>query len=117
MPRLVTNGPSGSTILVVDDQESALEATRVLLTREGNRVLAAASGDEALKLLAQHDVQLILVDYCMPTMSGTELIKAIRARDPYVQIVLQTGFAGPKPPRTLLAELDIQGYHNKADGP
>ena len=38
-------------------------------------------------------------------------------RDEFVQIVMQTGFAGPKPPRTLLAELDIQGYHNKADGP
>src|SRR5258708_498240 len=101
MPRLVTASRAGSSILVVDDQEGALEATRVLLEREGHRVIACASGDEALGMLTDHPVQLILVDYCMPTMSGPDLIRAIRERDPYVQIVLQTGFAGPKPPRTL----------------
>jgi signal transduction histidine kinase len=117
MPRLPRNGTSESTILVVDDQEDALCATRALLEREGHRVVPCATGAEALTALAANDVQLILVDYCMPSMSGPELIAAIRARDRYVQIVLQTGFAGQKPPRTLLAELDIQGYHNKADGP
>src|SRR5689334_8162918 len=117
MPRLSRNGTSENTILVVDDQEDALGATRALLEREGHRVLPCATGADALAALAVNDVQLVLVDYCMPTMSGPELIAAIRARDRYVQIVMQTGFAGQKPPRTLLAELDIQGYHNKADGP
>jgi signal transduction histidine kinase len=117
MPRLATSGRSGSTVLVVDDQEDALDATRVLLEREGHRVLRCTNGEEALATLASSDVQLILVDYCMPMMNGADLIRAIRARDRYVQIVLQTGYAGPRPPRTLLAELDIQGYHNKADGP
>jgi signal transduction histidine kinase len=117
MPRLRRNGPSDNTILVVDDQEDALGATQALLEREGHRVLPCATGAEALTRFAANDVQLVLVDYCMPTMSGPELIAAIRERDEFVQIVMQTGFAGPKPPRTLLAELDIQGYHNKADGP
>jgi signal transduction histidine kinase len=41
----------------------------------------------------------------------------VRRLDPYVQIILQTGYAGEHPPRTLLAELNIQGYHDKTDGP
>src|SRR5205814_5963852 len=36
---------------------------------------------------------------------------------PFVQIILQTGYAGEEPPRVMLAELDIQGYHDKADDP
>lgn len=117
MPRLPASARSGSTILVVDDQDDALEAASVLLEGEGHEVLRCSTGQAALAVLAEHDVHLVLVDYCMPTMSGEELIQTIRARDRYVQIVLQTGYAGPRPPRQLLVELDIQGYHNKGDGP
>ena len=46
-----------------------------------------------------------------------EFVERVRSIDPYVQIILQTGYAGDHPPRTLLAALDIQGYHDKADGP
>jgi signal transduction histidine kinase len=50
-------------------------------------------------------------------MNGEELVHAIRERDSDVQIVLQTGYAGEKPPREMLRLLDIQGYHDKTDGP
>jgi signal transduction histidine kinase len=53
----------------------------------------------------------------MPRMTGGDLVREIRTFDPYVQIILQTGYAGEKPPRAMLAELDIQGYHDKADDP
>jgi signal transduction histidine kinase len=44
-------------------------------------------------------------------------VEQVRTVDPYVQIILQTGYAGENPPRALLAALDIQGYHDKTDGP
>jgi len=53
----------------------------------------------------------------MPVMSGEELIRRVRERDSLVQIVLQTGYAGEKPPREMLRRLAIQGYHDKSDGP
>jgi signal transduction histidine kinase len=109
--------PSGHVVLVVDDQEETLASVRQLLEREGHRVLTAQSADEALALFGAHDVHLLLVDYFMPRVTGEELVRAIRRFDPYVQIILQTGYAGEKPPRQMLAELDIQGYHDKADGP
>src|SRR5262249_53495581 len=59
----------------------------------------------------------VIVDYFMPRMSGEGLIQEIRKLDEEVQILLQTGYAGEKPPREMLRVLDIQGYHDKAEGP
>ena len=109
--------PTGRTILVVDDQVDTLASVRMLLEREGHRVLTGEGGSAALALLGVEPVQLALVDYFMPVMSGEELIRRVRVRDSLVQIVLQTGYAGEKPPREMLRRLAIQGYHDKSDGP
>lgn len=109
--------PSGYTILVVDDQEEALISTKLLLEKEGHRVLTAASGEEALSLFCPGQVHLVIVDYFMPRMSGEEVVKEIRKRDEDVQILLMTGYSGEKPPREMLRSLDIQGYHDKSEGP
>ncbi|MBI3781915.1 MAG: hybrid sensor histidine kinase/response regulator [Deltaproteobacteria bacterium] len=105
------------TVLVVDDQDEARTSVGQLLEREGHRVFTAPSGDKALAILKEQEVHLLLVDYFMPRMTGEELVRRIRQFDPYLQIILQTGFSGDKPPRRTLAELDIQGYHDKAEGP
>ncbi len=117
MPRRSRRADSGYTILVVDDQLDTTESVKALLELEGHRVRTASSGAEALELLQEIEVHLVIVDYLMPRMTGAELVKRLRCLDPYVQIILQTGYAGDNPPRTLLAELDIQGYHDKGDGP
>ncbi|HYR95510.1 MAG TPA: hybrid sensor histidine kinase/response regulator [Candidatus Binatus sp.] len=114
--RSAPSGPS-RTILVVDDQADTLDSVRLLLEREGHRVLTAASGAEALALLAVEHVHVALVDYLMPRMTGEELVGHIRALDPSIQVILQTGYAGEKPPREMMRRLDIHGYHDKAEGP
>src|SRR5262245_58814350 len=53
----------------------------------------------------------------MPRMSGEAVIQEIRKLDEDVQILLQTGYAGEKPPREMLRALAIQGYHDKTEGP
>jgi len=108
---------SGFTILVVDDQEELRESVRSLLMRDGHRVLTADCGKEALDLFQKNQVHLVLLDYFMPRMTGDEVVREIRKIDPYVQIILLTGYSGEKPARTMMTELDIQGYHDKADGP
>ncbi len=117
MARRSQRPKTGSTILVVDDDEGILASVRTLLEREGHEVQTAASGAEALEVLRHTDVHLLLVDYFMPRMTGAQLIQEIRGFDPIVQIVLQTGYSGEKPPREMLADLDIQGYHDKGRGP
>jgi len=108
---------TGYTILVVDDQEETLTSVKQVLEREGHNVLLADSGQHALELFGTHEVHLLLVDYFMPRMTGEDLIAEIRKIDTQVQIVLQTGYSGEKPPRQMLHHLDIQGYHDKAEGP
>lgn len=117
MARKRTTQASGSTILVIDDQEEILISVQMLLEREGHTVLTAQSGQEGLALFRQHLAQLVIVDFFMPEMTGEEVVREIRKLDTDVQILLQTGYSGEKPPREMLQALDIQGYHDKTDGP
>ena len=108
---------SGYTILLIDDQEEILTSVRLLLEREGHKVLTALSGEEGLHTFRQEKVHLVIVDYFMPQMTGEEVVREIRTTDKDIQILLQTGYAGEKPPLETLRALDIQGYHSKTDGP
>ncbi|HZR81779.1 MAG TPA: hybrid sensor histidine kinase/response regulator [Candidatus Binatia bacterium] len=117
MARRSVRSDSSHTILVVDDQQETLQSVSDLLERDGHRVLVAGSGSEALDLLKSTEIHLVIVDYLMPRMNGAEFVREVRRFDPFVQIILQTGYAGEQPPRRMLAELDIQGYHDKSDDP
>jgi len=108
---------SGYTILLVDDNLEYREATRFLLEHEGHAVLTAENGDDALAILKREKVDLLLLDYYMPGMTGEEVVLALREFNPTVQIILQTGYASEQPPRELLQRLDIQGYYDKSEGP
>jgi diguanylate cyclase (GGDEF)-like protein len=112
-----TTGSSGNVILLVDDSPEYLESTRPLLEREGHSVLTAGSGTEALSILKGQKVDLLLLDYYMPGMTGEEVVLALRQFDPIVQIILQTGYSSEQPARELLKRLDIQGYYDKSEGP
>lgn len=70
----------GSTVLVVDDnQENLLVASRIL-ERAGHEALIAGSAAEALQMLDQHCVDLVLMDLRMPEMDGFAAARAIRSR-------------------------------------
>jgi signal transduction histidine kinase len=113
----VSAEPSGFSILVVDDQEETIVSSKLLLEREGHQVVTAISGFEALALFRDDRFDLVIVDYFMPKMNGEEVVRAVRNIDSNVQIILQTGYSGEKPPREMLKLLDIQGYHDKSEGP
>ncbi len=112
-----TQRTSGRTILLVDDSAEYLETTRLLLEHEGHKVLCASNGPEALELLRERAVDLMLLDYYMPGMTGEEVVTQLRHLNPHVQVILQTGYASEQPPRELLRRLDIQGYYDKTEGP
>jgi CheY-like chemotaxis protein len=61
------------SLLVVDDEFASLEVLALLLTGEGFRVLTASNGEEALQVLADNAVNLVITDYKMPKMDGSEL--------------------------------------------
>lgn len=108
---------TGYTILLTDDNLDYLQVTKRLLEREGHTVLTASSGQEALEILKRDRIDLLLLDYYMPGMTGEQVVTELRRWNPYVQVILQTGYASEQPPRDLLRRLDIQGYYDKSEGP
>lgn len=67
-------------ILIVDDNAEVLEKTRALLTEVGYSVLACYSGEDALKLLDEEHVDLVLLDINMPALNGYEVCLRIRQK-------------------------------------
>lgn len=81
-----------ATVLIVDDSSTDRELAGGLLTAQGNhRVLAAASGTEALNLLAETPVDLVVTDLHMPEMTGLELVGIVRRQFPLTPVILITG--------------------------
>lgn len=86
---------SNATILLVDDNKDGLMVRRSLLEELGYRVEISANAEEALKLVAVSRFDLIVTDYKMPRMNGTELIERIRKVDPEARVILLSGFVEP----------------------
>ena len=78
-------------ILVVDDERNTCDALEMILRRDGHSVLTAPSGNEALALLEEHEVDLILSDMKMPQMDGLELLRHIKSQYPGLVVVMMSG--------------------------
>ena len=59
----------------------------------GHQSITANSGPEALDLLAEHAVDLVITDHAMPQMTGLQLAREIRASQPGLPVVIATGYA------------------------
>ncbi len=70
-----------ATILVVDDERNIRRTLHMVLDEPGYGVLEAASAEEALELLDAEDVDLMILDVRLPSMSGIEMLEAIRGRE------------------------------------
>ncbi|MHB2015844.1 MAG: diguanylate cyclase [Candidatus Xenobia bacterium] len=118
MPRLFKKAKSSDhKILVVDDSEEVLSSTRLLLERDGHDLECCNNPLEAVDKIKSWQPHLVVLDFFMPEMTGEEVVTRVRRFDHDVQILLQTGYASEKPPRDMLQRLDIQGYHDKSEGP
>jgi diguanylate cyclase (GGDEF)-like protein len=73
-----TPDEGSSILLIVDDYPENLISMRALLQRQDWLVITAASGFEALSLLLEHDVDLVLLDVQMPGMDGFEVARLMR---------------------------------------
>ena len=82
-------------VLVVDDNEDVRDVIVAYLDVLGYRALQAASGQDALELLegGVGSVDLLMADYAMPGMSGTELARAVRGKWPELPVIVITGYA------------------------
>jgi signal transduction histidine kinase len=80
------------TFLVVDDEPDILDAIQRLF-RKDYRVLTARTAKEALEVVAEEDVQVVMSDQRMPRMSGIEFLAKLRQTRPNIVRVLFTGYS------------------------
>jgi PAS domain S-box-containing protein len=81
------------TVLLVEDNEQVRHFAQHLLEDLHCKVIAAASGEEALKLLEREKVDLLFSDIVMPGMSGVELARTVRDANPDLPVLLATGYS------------------------
>ena len=74
----VTPSDQRLRILVVEDEESFIDALHIGLTREGFDVSIARDGQEAMSLFASKEFDIVLLDLMLPKMSGLDVCRAIR---------------------------------------
>jgi len=78
-----------TVILCVDDEKNPLTLRKLVLERVGYKVITASSAREAMDLLAVNHVDLVVSDYLMPGVVGTELAKQIKKKYPQLPFVTQ----------------------------
>jgi CheY-like chemotaxis protein len=75
-------------ILCVDDNELELSVLKFMLSTNGYRVLSATTGKEAIDLFSENQVDLVLADFAMPQMDGTQLVERLKQIASHVPMVL-----------------------------
>ena len=84
----------GEVVLIVEDEAAMREVTRRMLERSGYRVLAVATGQEAVDIVTSQpaSVDVLLTDVIMPKMLGKEVADRIRAASPGIRVVFMSGY-------------------------
>ena len=89
-------------ILLVDDEEGYRELIARVLTKAGYEVLQAADGLEALSLLENSKVDLVISDILMPALNGYALVARLRAKWPKMPVILTTGFLSQESAKSMM---------------
>jgi signal transduction histidine kinase/CheY-like chemotaxis protein len=91
---MLSTQPRSAAILLVDDEELVRFATAEMLRDLGHKVTAVESGAAAIAhVLSGEEVDLVITDYLMPGMRGSELIEGLRRHRPDLPALLLTGYA------------------------
>jgi two-component system response regulator MprA len=88
------------TVLVVEDEPVIRELMAILLEDEGYTVHQAVDGLQALEMLEQHGIDLVLSDVKMPRLDGASLVQRLRSRGDAIPVVLMSA---------VYAEVDLPG--------
>ncbi|HYM01766.1 MAG TPA: response regulator [Stellaceae bacterium] len=101
------------TILVVDDDRDLLDLAPQVLANPGYMVATAESGYEAIRILADRHVDLMVIDVRMPGLNGFELARQARLMRPRIRVLFMSGYAGEfsrgeVPPYAVLLEKPVR---------
>jgi CheY-like chemotaxis protein len=112
-PDIKIENPHGpkELIMIVDDEDFVRLLAQRVLTDEGYRVIKAKDGFECLKIFKKlgSQVNLIILDFTMPIMDGSEVFEELRGLDPNVAVMLSSGFTEHQKLRWMLAK-GLRGF-------
>jgi len=96
-----------AAILIVDDERSMRDFLRIALRRAGHEVEVASGPPEAKASFTAHDYDLVITDLMMPTGSGLDVLRDVKAHRPETQVLVVTAFATPE---TAIAAMKQGAY-------
>ena len=82
-----------TTILIIDDEQGYRDLLSMELADQGYNALTASGGAQALEILKNEAVDVIITDMKMPKMDGLDVVIASRRLRPGIPIILMTGYA------------------------
>ena len=91
-------------ILIVDDEANLLEVLAVALENMGYGTVTAETAEEALAVLEEREVHLVLSDLRLPGLSGRELMEKVKAANPDLPVVIMTAYASLKEAVEIIKE-------------
>ncbi|MDR2019006.1 MAG: sigma-54 dependent transcriptional regulator [Syntrophobacterales bacterium] len=80
-------------VLIIDDETRLVEAFREQLTEQKMKVLTAFRASEALSILKDETVDVVILDIKLPDMDGVELLMKLKHSEPTLEVIILTGFA------------------------
>ena len=81
------------TLLLVDDEERFLSTSKILLEKRGINTLTATNGLDALNVLDERRVDVVILDVKMPGMDGVQALREVKRRHPLIEVIMLTGHA------------------------
>lgn len=104
---------AGVRVVVVDDQQDAADMLAAVLELDGYAVRTAASGEQALSLVAQFEPHMVLLDVNMPGMDGRELTQQLRRRYGDAMVLIAVSGTDPEDERVTQTFDSVDHYFRK----
>ena len=81
------------TILIVDDEKEIRNSLSGVLQDEGYDTLTASGGEDALRVVREDAVEVVLLDVALPDIDGMEMIRRVKENRPETEVIVITGYA------------------------
>jgi two-component system cell cycle sensor histidine kinase/response regulator CckA len=112
MKTIAENKDGNKIVLFVDDEKIVLEVGSLMLQKLGYRVITASKGDEALEILKENKVALVILDMKMPSMNGVEIYSQLKNIHANVKVLLASGYIGDHSEKGLF-NIGFDGFIQK----
>jgi CheY-like chemotaxis protein len=84
-----------AVILCIDDSDVGLFVRKLLLERQGHKVITATSAEDGLQVFKDEPVDLVISDHCLKGQTGTEIAAAMKTLNPQIPFILLSGHLEP----------------------